>query len=81
MTASQRLLKLEGTRLIAWTVPNGKIAVSFENCEIKNGMFLVADFGTGEMLESACENYLEKIQGKTLVFDACTSARKEVRVL
>ncbi len=81
MTASKRLLKLESIRLEAWTVQNGKVAVSFKNCEIKNGMFLVSEFGTGDTFEQACEDYLNKISGKTFVFNASSSSRKEIIVL
>lgn len=81
MNASQRLLSLKGKRLEVWIIQNGEFAVSFQGCEIKQGMFLLSDFGTGKTLESACENYLEKIMGQTLVFNAGTSRREEVRVL
>ena len=60
--------------------PNG-ICVEYKNSEIKDGYFLKTECGTGENFESACDDYLNKIRGKKLVFNACTSYRKEVTVI
>jgi hypothetical protein len=57
------------------------ICVEYKNAEIKDGYFLVSTFGVGEDFEAACDDYLRKIRGKKLVFNACTSYRKEVTVL
>lgn len=80
MNAEEILLSLEKS-LEVWKVPSGKIAVSYQNCDIKYGMFLRGDYGTGETFSDACEDYLNQLHGKTLVFNACSSAREEVRVL
>ena len=79
MKASERLINTKfPLKVFKLHNKNGKpIGVCFYNCEIKNGYFLISDFGTGFSFEEACENYLELIQGKTLVFDAYRN-RKEV---
>ena len=76
MKASERLLRTENY-LVVFKMINGKIGVHFENCEVKDECFLISEFGRGATFEEACENYLERIQGKTLVFNAFGS-RKEV---
>lgn len=65
-------------RLETWNFPNGKIAVRFSNCEVKEGDFLISAFGKGNTFFEACEDYIDKIKGKTLVFNAYTKQRKEV---
>lgn len=76
MKASERLLNTEYA-LVVFKMVNGKIGVHFENCDVKDGCFLIGAFGRGNTFEEACENYLEQIQGKTLVFNAFGN-RKEV---
>lgn len=76
MKASERLLRTENY-LTVFKMINGKIGVHFENCEVKDGCFLIGTFGRGNTFEEACENYLEQIQGKTLVFNIYGN-RKEV---
>ena len=76
MKASERLLNTEYS-LVVFKMVNGKIGVHFENCEVKDGCFLIGTFGRGNTFEEACENYLEQIQGKTLVFNTYGN-RKEV---
>ena len=76
MKASERLLNTENS-LVVFKMINGKIGVHFENCEVKDGCFLIGTFGRGNTFEEACENYLEQIQGKTLVFNTYGN-RKEV---
>ena len=57
------------------------VCVEYKNSEIKDGYFLKTEYGTGKDFESACDDYLKKIRGKKLVFNACTSYRKEVTVI
>jgi hypothetical protein len=76
MKASERLLNTEYS-LVVFKMVNGKIGVHFENCEVKDECFLIGEFGRGNTFEEACENYLERLQGKTLVFNAYGN-RKEV---
>lgn len=80
MSAQDILISL-GKWLEAWKAPDGKVAVSYKNCEIKSGIFLKSIFGTGETFSEACEDYLNQIRGKTLVFNAYSESRKEVQVL
>lgn len=80
MKASEILLSLQHEHLDCWKVPDG-IAVSYTNAEVKDGYFLIGTFGVGNTFEDACEDYISKVRGKTLVFGACTKNRKEVRVL
>lgn len=79
MDTIYRLLNL--THLEVWRVPNGELAVAYRGAEIKRDGFLISEFGVGRTFENACENYLTKISGKTLVFNACSENRKEVVVL
>ena len=83
MTALERLLTA-GYHLDVFKWDNGHesgIGVHFLNCEIKDGMFLVSDFGRGTTIEEACEDYIKKIIGKLLVFNACQDCRKEVKII
>lgn len=79
-SAEKMLLSL-GKHLEVWILPDGKIAVSYQKCEVKEGCFLKSFFGTGETFNDACEDYLDNLHGKTLVFDAYSSNREEVKVL
>lgn len=77
--ASKLLLTMESEHLEVWNV-GADVCVCYANCEVKDGAFLIGEFGIGKNFEEACEDYLAKIRGKTLVFHACTSRRKEVTV-
>ena len=81
MKASDILLSLEGEHLEVWKAPDGDICVSYQHCDIKDGYFLVGSFGAGKTFEEACDEYLKQIRGKTLVFNACSKSRKEIKVL
>lgn len=81
MEAYKRLLRLDMADLIVWEIPSCEIAVSYQNCYVKGDGVLIGTFGTGCTFEVACEDYLNKISGKTLVFDSLTTDRKEVKVL
>ena len=81
MTVYERLLSLKGKNLEVWKVPSGDIAVSYQGAEIKNNGFLISEFGVGRTFEDACEDYISKISGKTLVFKAYSESREEVTVL
>lgn len=81
MSAQDTLFTL-GEHLEVWKVQTGgHICVCYEHCEVKDGIFLKAIFGCGTTFSEACEDYLNQIHGQTLVFNACTNSRKEVRVL
>lgn len=81
--AADTLLSLKGERLEAWTfdTEKGGVGVSYKNCEVKDGCFLRGTYGVGITFDEACEDYLSQIRGQTLVFDACSSKRHEVKVL
>lgn len=83
MKASDILLSLEGANLEVWryATKDGGIGVCYQHCEVKDGPFLIGVHGGGSTFEEACEAYLEKIRGKTLLFNACSSSRHEVKVL
>lgn len=78
--SSDILLSLDKERLEVFKNVNG-ICVNYKNCEIKDGDFLISTYGTGTDFESACDDYLDKIRGKKLVFNACYSNRTEIMVL
>ena len=80
MRASDRLLNLEGKYLEASRDCEGNVMVCYRNADIKKGVGLLGVCGRGRTLEEACENYLELISGKTLVFNAFDN-REEVFVL
>lgn len=80
MNAQEILFSL-GERLETWRRPDGDIIVCYQKCEVKEGMFLKGTYGTGKTFSSACEDYLNQLHGKTLIFNAYSGSRKEVRVL
>lgn len=81
MKASEKLLNLEGRMLSVGKNINGKVYVHYERCYVKDWCFLIGSYGTGNNFEEACEDYLSKIKGKTIVFNAESSNREEVKVL
>ena len=81
MKASEKLLNLENRMLKVGRNINGKVYVHYERCDVKDWCFLIGTYGTGNSFEEACEDYLNKISGKTIVFDAESRNREEVKVL
>ena len=81
MTAWRRLLRCNTARLEVWETVDGIVCVKFQNCEVKGDGVLISEFGRGLTFEDACENYLNEISGKTLVFNSYSGNRKEVTVL
>lgn len=80
MTAFERLLNT-GMHLDVFRWKNEKdsgIGVHFVRAEIKERGFLAGEFGKGQTIEEACEDYIKIISGKTLVFNAFTDYSKEV---
>lgn len=80
MKSSEILLRLDGEHLEVFQNKYG-VHVMYKGAEISDGCFLVGAYGTGTDFESACDDYLDKIRGKKLVFGACTDGRHEVMVL
>lgn len=80
MRASEKLLNL-GKRILVAKNIYGKVYVHYENCYVKDDCFLVGEYGTGNNFEEACEDYLNEISGKTIVFKDAYNNREEVKVL
>ena len=72
-------LRLEHARLVVWEV-DGRVCVSYEDCLVKDGIFLKGVFGQDVTFMEACIDYAKKISGHTLVFGSGKD-RKEVTVL
>lgn len=74
MQASKTLLSTvqvtEARRLLeVWEIYTGEVCVSYKNCNVKDGNWLCGALGKGSTFEEACEDYLSKIRGETLVFN------------
>lgn len=81
-TKSSDILMSLGNRSLDVSVDiYGRIIVHYRGAEVQDGIFLVSVYGRGRDFEEACDDYLSQIRGKTLVFNAGTKDRKEVRVL
>ena len=80
MSAVDRLLNLNKPIIVNRDL-SGNIYVSYENSKVKDGCMLAGIVGRGSTFEYACEEYLKKISGKTLVFNAISESRQEVTVL
>ena len=81
MKSSEILLSLDDGRLEVFKNYHERICVKYQGAEVKDGAFLIGEYGTGIDFESACDDYLNKIRGKKLVFNACSNNRKEIMVL
>lgn len=81
MTSRDKLFKLQKTLEVGKDI-NGKIYVSYKDSYIKDGYALCGIVGRGYTFEQACEDYYEKISGKTIVFHAFDEKyREEITVL
>ena len=80
MTASEKLLQLD-KQLIVSKDCAGRVCVCYERCDVKDGIFLIGTTGRGANFEEACEDYLRQISGHTIVFNAESDNREEVKVL
>lgn len=79
--ASYSLLQLDHRYLNVWMLDDGNYAVAYQGADVKDGSGLLGVFGKGQSFELACANYMLRIRGKTLVFDAGSENRKEVFVM
>lgn len=79
--ASYSLLQLDHRYLNVWMLDDGNYAVAYQGADVKDGIGLLGVFGKGESFELACANYMTRIRGKTLVFDAYSENREEVFVM
>ncbi len=55
------------------------ITASFKNCEVKDGVCLVSQYGIGRSQADAINDYKRLIAGELLVRDAYKSSRKEMQ--
>ena len=81
MKSSDFLLSLDGEYLEVSKSKNNGVSVCYRGAKIKDGMFLILDSGVGKNFEEACDDYLNKIKGKRLVFDAYNNRRREIAIL
>lgn len=58
-----------------------EIAVTFQGSWVKDGLFLSGTSGRGKTFSEACEDYLKKIRGKTLVFNPNRDCEEKIIVL
>ena len=79
--ASYSLLQLGHSFLNVWMLDDGNYAVAYQGADVKDGIGLLGVFGVGQNFELACANYMTRIRGKTLVFNADSENRKEVFVM
>jgi hypothetical protein len=79
--ASDILMSLEHKNLKVWKDGDNTVCVCYENAGIKDSCTICYEFGRAGTFEGACCDYLKKISGKTLVFDAHGDERHEVTVL
>lgn len=79
MKAYERLMNLKHHRIEVFRVEN-KIAVTYSDSDISDGVVRKGVFGVGATFEDACEDYLNKISGQKLVFGVGED-REEVIVL
>ena len=52
-------------------------SVHIHRCEIKEGNCLVSEYGHGDTVNEAIQDYIKKIIGKKIVIHAFTDFRKE----
>jgi len=65
MKASERLLNTEYS-LVVFKMVNGKIGVHFENCEVKDGYFLIGAFGRGILLKKLVKTISKEFKDRLL---------------
>lgn len=58
----------------------GRWSAKFEFCEVKDGVMLVGEYGNGKNPTQAIDDYLKRILGKTIVFNAMADSRREFNV-
>ncbi len=82
MSAIELLIKL-GETLEVFTDVNGNVCVEYHDGYVKDARTgtLLGDPGRGKTFDEACRDYIQKIQGETIVFRSGTTARREVKVL
>lgn len=71
-------LKLSGVKVGRGRIYSVELLWLGYSGEIKDGPMLITATGYGETLDAASADYLEKIQGRRMVFDAYGDHRYEV---
>lgn len=66
--------------IIRFANQKGRVAARFERSEIKKGCGLFSEYGEGKTIEEAIKDYVKKIKGKTIVFNAMTDKKQEYNV-
>ena len=59
---------------------SGRWFAQIEHAELKEGVILSGNYGTGKTPEQAIEGYVQQIKGKLIVINAATNRRKEFKV-
>lgn len=80
MKSSDILLSLQGEDLEVWKVGD-EVCVQYRKAGVSEPGVIIYTFGRGCNFEEACDDYLNKIRGKKLIFDAASDARREITIL
>lgn len=78
MKSSDVLLSLEHRNLEVGKDINNDVYVDYKDAYVKDGIAMVGVAGRGKDFETACDDYLRQIRGKTLYF---AKSKKEVQIL
>lgn len=93
MTAFERLMSLSGKPLEVTGVKRCSgilgdsmldVAVQYSKCYVKDYLhspIMSSVFGRGHTFEEACEDYINKISGKVLIFETLSGGRETITVL
>lgn len=77
MTAIDRLAKTGIDLRISKNI-YGKITVSFKNAYLKDACLLIGNYGRGDTVEEAALDYINALQGKTVVVNPTSKDRREI---
>lgn len=58
----------------------GKFYVNFPGGDIKEGKMLCSKSGDGNTIDEALKNYCKQISNQTMVFNAFSDERKEIKI-
>ena len=80
MKSSDILLSLDNESLKVFKNDYDDICVRYVGANVEDNYFIKVVWGAGKDFESACDDYLNQIRGKKLVFDAYNNKRREVLI-
>ena len=66
--------------IIRFANQKGRTIARFERSEIKKNSMLYSEYGEGKTVNEAMKNYVDKIKGKTIVFNSMSDDRIEYNV-